>query len=195
MTNIEIIKILDSICERSDYDWLEELASKNGLIFANGATKGVLIFSKEFFVLKWSFDDTFDESMREVEVYEAAKVEGLEKIFPRTEFFYENKFGISFVKQQMVSSDCLSDNYDYCKTKRKSKHIKDSKAYDLVDDFFYTPDNDLWCIRAYHVYGKKFLRRFSDFTEEWLINDLHEANIGYLKNRPVILDFSGYETR
>lgn len=40
------------------------------------------------------------------------------------------------------------------------------------------------------TYGKDFFRRFCMFVNRFHIWDLHNANVGYICNRPIILDFS-----
>ena len=43
------------------------------------------------------------------------------------------------------------------------------------------------------IFGKKLVKSLCEFIVENDINDLHENNIGYKDNLPVILDFSGYK--
>lgn len=43
------------------------------------------------------------------------------------------------------------------------------------------------------LYGKKLCRKLCAFIVENAINDLHTSNIGYNHNKPIILDFSGYD--
>ena len=49
-----------------------------------------------------------------------------------------------------------------------------------------------WAKLAISLYGKKTCKSLCDFIVEYGINDLHEENLGFKNNKPVILDFSGY---
>ena len=51
----------------------------------------------------------------------------------------------------------------------------------------------LWAKMALVIYGKKLCKTLCEFIIENKINDLHESNIGYKNNRPIILDFSGFD--
>lgn len=51
---------------------------------------------------------------------------------------------------------------------------------------------DIWAKMVINLYGKKVAKALCEFVQENGINDLHNENIGYKNNRPVILDFSGY---
>ena len=52
--------------------------------------------------------------------------------------------------------------------------------------------NPLWASMAIVLYGKRKCKALCKFIIENSINDLHYSNIGYLKDKPIILDFSGY---
>lgn len=50
-----------------------------------------------------------------------------------------------------------------------------------------------WVGLAVAHYGKKFWRKFEQFTHNRKINDLHEGNVGFAFNRPIIIDYAGYD--
>ena len=52
--------------------------------------------------------------------------------------------------------------------------------------------SNAWYARAYQIYGKQFMRKFERFTRQHRIGDLHNSNVGYLGQMPIILDFAGY---
>lgn len=52
-----------------------------------------------------------------------------------------------------------------------------------------------WACMALTLYGKKLCRKLCAFIVENAINDLHTSNIGYNHNKPIILDFSGYDRK
>lgn len=50
-----------------------------------------------------------------------------------------------------------------------------------------------WAAMALVIYGKTVCKKLCNFIQENKINDLRDANIGYKNNKPIILDFSGFE--
>lgn len=165
-----------------------------------GMTKDVLIFKAEGFVLKFSKLEDEDFCKLEYKNYLRAKAAGVEKILLPTTFFYKNNFGITFYKQPIFYK-CQDDltRYERKILSHKSKYTqkvtqkRESKFYDLLDDFFDTTIDDSWMVRAIQYYGYDFMRKVAKWTCENSINDLHEGNIGYIGNfRPVIFDYSGF---
>lgn len=165
-----------------------------------GMTKDVFIFKAEGFVLKFSRLEDEDFCKLEYKNYLKAKAVGVGKILLPTTFFYKNNFGITFYKQPIFYK-CQDDLT--CTERKilshKSKYGKkvawkrESKIFDLLDDFFDTTIDDTWMARAIQYYGYDFMRKVADWTCENSINDLHEGNIGYIGNfRPVIFDYSGF---
>lgn len=165
-----------------------------------GMTKDVLIFRAEGFVLKFSKLEDEDYCKLEYKNYLRAKTAGVEKILLPTTLFYKNSFGITFYKQPIFYK-CQDDLTGYEKKilSRKSKYTqkltqkRESKLFNVLDDFFDTAIDDSWMVRAVQYYGYDFMEKVAKWTCENSINDLHEGNIGYIGNfRPVIFDYSGF---
>lgn len=167
----------------------------------DGASKICIIPKDADFVVKWtsnpcSFDKDYDEAYDEVLIYKKAVKAGLEMFFPKTEVLLINN-GVIFVIQDKIDFSSLNipsaieDRYLY-KTKTVSSAIIE-KMEDRFSSIVRGRDLDtLWASMAIVLYGKKKCKALCRFVIENEINDLHRSNIGYLKNKPIILDFSGY---
>lgn len=116
--------------------------------------------------------------------------------FPKTEVLLINN-GVIFVIQDKIDFSSLNtptateDRYLY-KTKTVSPAIIE-KMESCFSSMARGRDLDTtWASMAIVLYGKKKCKALCRFVIENNINDLHRSNIGYLNNRPIILDFSGY---
>lgn len=207
MNKQEVISLLESLefGEWTDsYDMLCMLREKFGrdetnklFAYADGASKNCLIFRQENFVLKWVCGSRYNEAMEEVTMYQKAVSANLAQFFPRTEFLIKLN-GIDFVMQEKI--DCsvynlpmdMRQKYErISRTASRRKCGKMEKEFQRVQG--YKRDLDyLWASMALVLYGKKACKALSKFIHENNINDLHDSNVGYKNNRPIILDFSGY---
>ena len=175
-----------------------------------GATKAVAVVSGCSSVLKvpysgkWDYDESvncdyftrfegadnseynnWDYCLTEYEVYEAAKENGLDIFFPKTEIMGECESG-TVIKQERVL-----DFYEYCSIS-EDRTIElvylDAKYCDLIDS--------QWIAAAIERYGKAMVDKLIDFLEDnfpIVVEDLHNGNIGFRENgEPIILDFSGW---
>lgn len=170
-----------------------------------GSSKICLIPHNFDFVIKWTYsefmEETMDEALREVDMYNKAVEAGLSMFFPKTELFCTMN-GINFIKQEKIdfaASGCPYQTFKQYEVKTKT--ASDKKAQ-LMDKCFkkaapnghYARNLDpLWAKMALVIYGKKLCKTLCEFIIENRINDLHESNIGYKNNRPIILDFSGFD--
>lgn len=169
----------------------------------SGASKLCLCNEGGEYVCKWVTDDRYDEAVQEAKVYARAVEAGLEKFFPYTEIAFEMN-GITFVFQEKVQysvrrlPDSIRSKFTkQCKTSLVSeKRIweKMEREFKRAGDKSYGRNLDpLWASMALTLYGKKLCRKLCAFIVENAINDLHTDNIGYNRNKPIILDFSGYD--
>lgn len=95
----EILYTLDISSNMDCSDVREKIKNENlGNIISchRGASKLCLVFQKEDFVIKWTREDIWEsskeEAMKECEIYQKAKEQGLEMLFPSTEFFGGNQW-------------------------------------------------------------------------------------------------------
>lgn len=201
--NEKVLKILEelNITPHSDSWDVTNNLRKNGYFnikVADGASKICLIFPDVPYVVKWSTCG-YDEAMREVEIYQNAVQAHLDKFFPKTVFLTSIN-GIDFVAQEKI--DVTVCNLDFQSRQRFvkiSKTALDKIVCKMEHEFkkaspYFKRDLDrTWAKMALVLYGKKACKALCDFVIANKINDLHGANIGYKNNRPIILDFSGYD--
>ena len=177
--------------------------------YATGATKGVLIFEQLGFVIKIPFcrnsedyddyyecynyftgadaDNGWDYCEAEVYKYQRAEEEGISMCFAKTERVGEID-GYSIYMQELAS---IYKNVDY-----QSSHTEeDSRQVNSICDSnnFYI-FNIEWLSDAFHFYGEKIFHKLLEFIRTVGINDLHDGNIGYIKNRPVLVDYSSFDS-
>ena len=166
-----------------------------------GATKLCIVPKNADFVIKWSItyyedSDDWDEALEEVSIYNKAVEAGLGMFFPKTEVFCVVN-GITFVIQEKIDFSALNTpNSKESKYKYQTRTVSPI-IIEKMDNCFYQMKrgrelNPLWASMAIVLYGKRKCKALCKFIIENSINDLHYSNIGYLKDKPIILDFSGY---
>lgn len=181
--------------------------------YATGATKGVLIFEQLGFVIKIPFcrnsedcyynsaygeyeccyftgadtDNGWDYCEAEANKYERAEEEGLAQCFVKTK-------KIGDIDGYPIYTQELADIYksiDY-----QSSHTEeDSRQVSSIcnSNNFYM-FNIEWLSDAFHYYGEKMFHKLLEFIRTVGINDLHDGNIGYIGNRPVLVDYSSFDS-
>lgn len=177
--------------------------------YATGATKGVLIFEQLGFVIKIPFcrnsedyddnyeccnyftgadtDNGWDYCEAEADKYQRAEEEGISMCFAKTEKIGEID-GYPIYMQELAS---IYKNVDY-----QSSHTEeDSRQVNSIcdsNDFYIF--NIEWLSDAFHFYGEKIFHKLLEFIRTVGINDLHDGNIGYIENRPVLVDYSSFDS-
>ena len=157
--------------------------------YATGATKGVLIFEQLGFVIKIPFCRNSEDC------------------------YYNSAYG-EYECCYFTGAD-TDNGWDYCeaeanKYKRaeeeglaqcfaKTKKIGDIDGYpiymqELADIYKSIMFNLEWLSDAFHYYGEKVFHKLLEFIRTVGINDLHDGNIGYIGNRPVLVDYSSFDS-
>lgn len=181
--------------------------------YATGATKGVLIFEQLGFVIKIPFcrnsedceynstygeyeccyftgadtDNGWDYCEAEANKYERAEVEGLAQCFAKTKKIGDID-GYPIYMQELAD---IYKSIDY-----QSSHTEeDSRQVSSIcnSNNFYM-FNIEWLSDAFHYYGEKMFHKLLEFIRTVGINDLHDGNIGYIGNRPVLVDYSSFDS-
>lgn len=181
--------------------------------YATGATKGVLIFEQLGFVIKIPFcrntedcyynsaygeyeccyftgadtDNGWDYCEAEADKYERAETEGLAQCFAKTEKIGDID-GYPIYMQELAD---IYKSIDY-----QSSHTEeDSRQVSSIcnSNNFYM-FNIEWLSDAFHYYGEKVFHKLLEFIRTVGINDLHDGNIGYIGNRPVLVDYSSFDS-
>lgn len=198
------IDVLSFIKEKFDWCSLEAVKEKNfaslfydhdmevlGFECFYGCSK-FCIYHPFFgdYVVKFS-TESFDYCEREYKNYWAAVYNHFEEYFPYT-IFLGNLNGINLYLQekaicdsQAVSDMWYSKVYDgYWSEEEAIEASNTGEIWNIIDDL---DDSE----RIEIIYDNSDL---IDFLDEYRINDLHEGNFGYIGERLVIIDFSGYRS-
>lgn len=181
--------------------------------YATGATKGVLIFEQLGFVIKIPFcrntedcyynsaygeyeccyftgadtDNGWDYCEAEADKYERAEEEGLAQCFAKTKKIGDID-GYPIYMQELAD---IYKSIDY-----QSSHTEeDSRQVSSIcnSNNFYMFNLE-WLSDAFHYYGEKMFHKLLEFIRTVGINDLHDGNIGYIGNRPVLVDYSSFDS-
>ena len=127
----------------------------------------------------------------EIKLYESAKEAGVEKIFLETWFIGFLKNGCPVYGQPKISYIASQIPKE---KKRKYQRIARTVTSDMsekVRNGIYSRSIDeTWRNLAIVLYGKKFMLTFGKWTHKTSLRDFHNKNIGYLNDRPVILDYN-----
>ena len=196
------LKITKKTSRRQVKDRLANLGySASEYQIHDGASKLCIVPKHADFVIKWSttcyeLSDDWDEALDEVSIYNKAVEAGLGMFFPKTEIFCVVN-GVTFVIQEKIDFSALNtpsnkeNRYTY-QAKTVSPAIVE-KMNDCFCSLYRGRNLDYtWASMAIVLYGKRKCKALCKFIAQYEINDLHASNIGYLKNKPIILDFSGY---
>lgn len=126
----------------------------------------------------------WDYCATEVKRYRLAREKGFEKFFART-FFYTTINGYPIYLQEKCN--VLSKNRkDHTFSKEERRRTSSIEMADIAI-------NIDWLTAFRLQYGEQKLIEFSDFikTLNW-DDDLRDENVGYLNNKPVLIDYSGF---
>lgn len=165
-----------------------------------GATKGVLMFEKLGFVIKIPFIGDTDQQFHgannsendwnycetEYEIFKLAERENIGKCFANIEKAYIINDHPIYIQEFAYISDskttsCISHTEE---DEDKAKTYCHKAKVDIHDSF--------WLGDAIAYYGEKIFQKLMSFIKDNEINDLHGGNIGYIGERPVLIDYSGY---
>ena len=208
MTEKEIISFLRecNLSRSGDY-WNMELgirktAKDMGIPIktCDGATKICIIFKDEDFVVKFSFEDhKVDEAVKEAEIYQDAIENHLEMFFPYTKILTTID-DVTFVLQRKIDfsaaerSEKLAESYNKITQTVPDRIVDKVQAeFSKAHSSFRRRINVEWVKMCVSIYGKRRVKQLCAFVIKHKINDLHSYNVGYYKNKPLILDFSGYD--
>ena len=177
--------------------------------YATGATKSVLIFEQLGFVIKIPFcrnsedyddyyeycnyftgadtDNGWDYCEAEADKYQRAEEEGISMCFAKTEKIGEiDRYPIYM---QELASIYKNVNYQSSHTEEDSRQVNS-----ICDSNNFYIFNIEWLSDAFHFYGEKIFHKLLEFIRTVGINDLHDSNIGYIENRPVLVDYSSFDS-
>ena len=157
----------------------------------HGITKCVIVPDYKTYVFKFNksgFD--YDYCDAEAEVNKNAKIEGYDQYLADMVFLL--KFGdIDIYVQERTFK--FEDGYTpyYENSDRSDEHynLLESISSDYCSSECIPLD---WAADFSAYYSDAEFADLCQFLDNYNVNDLHEANIGYIGNRPVIFDYSGW---
>lgn len=125
----------------------------------------------------------WDYCESEMNRYQIAAERGFSKCFAKTELLgYINNYPIYIQEKCITFSSC----------KIKHVHSKEEKSKTSNCCNYYSINED-WLTDFRLYYGEAMLLEFIDFIREFgWDDDLRDENIGYIKDRPVLIDYSGF---
>ena len=149
----------------------------------SGACKGVLVFHDTDYVIKFDYYGSESYCKLEAENYADAVKAGLELYFAETRIITEVD-GVVFTVQEQ----CVCDEDEVYNSVRK--YVEETDCEDLDEDGVWA-EVDYLCENGqlYEVFGDSALRSFICCHH---INDLHQGNFGFIGDRLVMTDFSGF---
>lgn len=131
------------------------------------------------------FGEGWNYCEAEVILYHKAKSQNIEKILCKPRFIGKVG-GHPIYIQERAKCFCFCSNKIYT-IDRTSKTTKKCKEKGYIEF------NLTWQTDVLEYYGSKTFDKIMKFlNDEYITDDLHDANIGYIGNRPVILDYSGW---
>lgn len=126
----------------------------------------------------------WDYCAGEVNRYRIAAEKGFSHYFAKTELLgYINDYPIYIQEKCITFKSC----------QYRHIHTKEEKMITSNCCNYYNSINEDWLTDFRLFYGKEILFNFINFicNLNW-DDDLRDDNIGYIKNRPVLIDYSGF---
>lgn len=191
-------RFLEEQSESSALDWLDfyyehestllNLSPFDQVKLDNGASKLIFIFNNHDYVIKVPFNSyVFNYCAREVDNYKKACQEQLEYFF--APIFYlgiSHNLPIYAMKKAVTGEKEIEQRFSAVSDKVLSLN---NKQYE--PSIYYN-----WCslkMKALfeYEYSLSDYGRLGGFLQRNNINDIHYNNIGFIENKPVIIDYSG----
>lgn len=199
LIDLDTSELTEWACDEYIFPYLKDMHCD----FAAGATKFVFLFEDTDFVIKLPYrgtiyEDEFSEFCggfcgswdyceTEVNLYKAAKEAGLERCFAKTtEVGTLNGHPLYAQEKALIWGD-IHDINDYSEQKKRSTRERCQSG-----DKYYYCFHPCWLSDFLDYYGEEMFDQFMDFIEEYVIEDLHSSNLGYINGRPVVVDYSSF---
>lgn len=133
----------------------------------------------------------YDYCLTEVLTYKAAKKIKLDNFFAKERIIGNiNSTNIYIQEKIEPYSIVFGKSSTPIKTTPEDLNNFDNLLYEFDGISMDIPED--WLLSAMLYHGKAKTSRFIDFIQENRINDLHEENVGFIEDKPVIFDYSGY---
>lgn len=124
----------------------------------------------------------------EYDIYKKAVLAGLSnmfaEIFPVLNYGERIVYAMKFVEANEF--DVTDDYYS-----RQIRYINDGEE-DEEDEYYDIPIEEEQVLSLLEYYYPDMMNDFYKFINKEGINDIHAGNVGYLNNKLVLIDYSGY---
>ena len=162
----------------------DEIDTETGEVLSEGGWE--CFTSYEYDSENMDFDGNY--CGREADISDIAAAEDLEECFAITECVGRCR-GYLIYKQARATT-ILADVLD---EKSDSLSIEERKSIrDKCNNMGVYGFNIYWLKDFLEFFGEEILKQLDRFINTYDINDLHTSNVGYIGNRPVLIDYSGY---
>ena len=149
----------------------EEWYYENGVFFPfEGAVYG---YKKQY----------WDYCYSELIIYNKARAKRVEKFFCKTRLFGRVDGHPIYIQERATS---IGPDWSHSSKEERESTEKFCEEHNVMSF------NAQWQTDAINYYGEKRFLEFMKFLEEEHISDLHCGNIGYVGDRPVLLDFASF---
>lgn len=168
----------------------------NKIIFRHGCFRVVIIDEDSDYVLKFSFsrssqcceNDTYDDCQTEEETYQTAIDNGVENDFAEVisigSFEYNStKTPILFLAKKM-KVDTFNPNFNY-----DFEEFCDANGINDVDILDIVTHSFACAFSSYYRNDPDSFIRLVNFIRDFNITDLHMENIGFVEDKPYIIDY------
>lgn len=195
-----VLKALEEVStENSRHMGFSGMAEQLGCRHATGYTRHAFIFDKFGVVYKFPRSDEehkIDYCEIEVRNYLRAKEYRVEKLLLPIAYVGKTKGGLPVYIQPVCTKSI--DKMHFSEREKFDKRVQEKSNVVLIRKIrracYDGGVNITWVARATQLYGKKFMRSFERWSVECKVNDLHEANVGYIAgSKPIILDYAGFQ--
>lgn len=167
------------------YDWFRDNMPKRYDIY-EGACKGVIAFKDADYVIKFDYYGEESYCKLEADNYADAVAAGLARYFAETHFVCEID-GVTFVIQEKCDCD---ENIVYDSLGRYVRSTYERECSEYTEDTIWDEVEYIFEEgRAYEMFEDTAL---AHFICSHYINDLHQGNFGFIGERLVMTDFSGF---
>lgn len=205
--------LLDALCswvkehpdeylsDNEAFDLIDDLCGKENSVnfeVRSGCSRIVFTHSSWDFVLKLTYYDYEGEDvcLREYQYFLQAKEYDIQNILlpisdfadcglPNGHLYIQPKISIqhSRLEYSDAFSALLRTNYE---------SLDDGVVDDINDAVYCSRLPREWLAYAIKCFSKEFMERFAQWTCKLKVNDLHGSNVGFLNERPIILDYAGF---
>ena len=177
-------------------DDLDEVCRILDCTLHSGATRWALVFPKHKIVFKFpKYNETSrDYCAMELKNYELGKKFGIEKCLLPISYIGTLECDIPIYVQPMYTVSVSDTDYRVSRSyEEKCEKLRGSVVFRKICRGIYDTPPRVWVARATQIYGKKFMRKFEQWSHAGKVNDLHSSNVGWLRKQPIIIDYAGYQ--